>query len=108
MKTLLITLVLVASSIGWSKIEDLGEMIHENALVQKKLHRQMKDNQGWQSPEQAPAQKRVVLETTVADYTPKTRKGLLTYKKEKTDHRPSYDKQFNRVAQELNASQGDL
>ena len=108
MKTLLITLTLIFSSVGWSKVDNFGEMIHQNKIEQKQLHQQIKATQGWKKEVIAAAPRNVVLETTVGDYTPKTRQSLLSYRKENTDNRPIYKKQMGRVAQELTASQGEF
>lgn len=100
----LFVLSLFGSGIVLAKVTGLNEMIHEGALNQKQLHRQMKKQNGWKAPKVESKPEQIVLETTVSDYTPKTSQRLLTYKKEQAKPRISPKKQGERVADELDAA----
>lgn len=109
MKTLILTLILVLPNLGWTKIDDLGEMIVQNAGDQKKLHQELKTVQGWETKiDEKPVSHKDILETTVTEYTPKTKKSLLTYDKEKgkaKSRRAAFHKnKMKQVTAELNDS----
>lgn len=109
MKKLIIIILSLSATISLAEKQDFSELIQENAKEQKEIHQNLTDKEGWSEKE---TQKEVAaptrLESTVVEYTPKTHKSLLTYKKEKVDHRPSYKKQLKRVAKEINELQGEF
>ena len=110
MKTILLILILVPQ-LGWTKIDNFSEMIVENAGTQKQIHKDLKSSQGWKDAD-AKAQPRLrkdVLESAVTNYSPKTKKSLLTYRKEKVDHhKKRFVKDQKRVTAELNDLQEEF
>lgn len=105
---ILVAGLLVSPLVGWGKVKDFNSMIHENAMEQKNLHKQLKEEQGWKAVKVEKKPELVVLESTAETYNPETSKSLLTYGKEKVDHRPKQKKQMERVASELSESQREF
>jgi hypothetical protein len=107
----ILSLILIGGSFfiaspGWTKVKGFNDMIHESALDQKKLHGQLKNENGWKAPKRESNPEQVVLDSTVSTYIPKTKRSLLTYKKEQQKPRDFSKKQTLRVAEELSEVRG--
>lgn len=105
-KNLAVMAAIAGSTQVHAKIGDFNEMIRSNNKIEKEIHSEIRDHQGWEKPTYQPPQaQQVVLGSTVSNYDPKTKKSLLKYQKEQVSHQPAYKKQLGRVATEVKNSQ---
>lgn len=98
---------LLFSSKAWVKVPEIDELVLENVEAQEEVHKELSQQEGWKanSPKTV-IPEAVTLAPSAPDYDPKTPKSLLTFQKEKTKQAPLIKKQFKRVAEEINQSEG--
>lgn len=106
-KQLLITVMTLIPAMSFAKVSDFNELISENVKAQNELHSAVRNNVIEAREATAAAQLReriVVVENSGTSYNAPTKKDLLAFKKEKRSHRASEDKQFERLAHEVNSA----
>lgn len=104
-KQVLITFLSLIPAIGFAKVADFDSLISDNVKAQGELHSAVKKNIN-EARGDVLSNKReriVVVETAQTSYNAPTRKDFLAFKKERSFHRPSEDKSFERLATELNS-----
>lgn len=108
-KQFLMTVLSLIPAVGFAKVSDFNAMIADNVKVQRELHATVRNNVGEARGGVAyenMRQRIVVVEKSGVSYHSPTKKDLLAYKKEKSYHRASEGKQFERLANEIR-SQND-
>lgn len=107
-KQVLVAIMTLVPAISFAKIQDFNALISENVKAQNELHQSVQANVET-TREQIAAQnireRIVVVENSGESYNAPTRKDLLAFKKEKRSHRASEQKQFDRLATEINSLQ---
>lgn len=104
MKQIIIALALMIPAMSFAKVSDFNEMITENSNAQSQLHADVRGNLKMAQDEIQVRQRLVVVEAkghSNDSFNAPTRKDMLAFKKEKVSHRPSEEKQFERLASEL-------
>lgn len=108
-KQVLIAVLTMIPAIGFAKISDFNALITENVKAQNELHSTVKNNVS-DTRDAVGAEKMreriVVVENSGRSYNAPTKKDLLAFKKERSHYRPSEQKQFERLANEIR-SQND-
>ena len=107
-KLVTITILTFLPMVGFAKVSDFNAMISENMQAQSQLHNSMKDNMDatrTAAKETVPQEKVVVVEDSGGSYNAPTAKDMLTFEKEKKEHKVSQKTQFDRLASELNESE---
>ncbi|MBV2167529.1 MAG: hypothetical protein KUL82_02370 [Bdellovibrio sp.] len=105
-KQVLATVIAMIPALGFAKVSDFNALITENVKVQNELHSTVKHNMEEAREGVAAADVReriVVVENSGVSYNAPTKKDLLAFKKEKRSHRASEEKQFERLANEINS-----
>ncbi|RYZ82659.1 MAG: hypothetical protein EOP06_21320 [Proteobacteria bacterium] len=99
--TLIMTLAIPLTSSA--KVEDFNAMIAENAHSQDALRVELKEqmNETRQAQMRSPRNQIVEVASDWKSFNTSTSKSLLTFDKEKVDHRASAAKQQERLATEL-------
>lgn len=105
-KQFLLSIIVMIPSLGFAKISDFNALITENVKAQKNLHSTVQNNvsesrEATEAPKMRP--RIVVVENSGRSYNAPTRKDLLVFKKERSHHRASEKKQFERLANEVRA-----
>lgn len=103
-KQVLITVLSLIPTLGFAKVSDFNALISDNVKAQKELHSTVKNNIGEARDAVAAEkirQRIVVVENSGLSYVAPTKKDLLAFKKEKSHHRASEQKQFERLANEI-------
>lgn len=104
-KQLLVTVIALIPAMSFAKEKvDFGDLISENSKAQTELHSTIKNNLEEAREIAAAAQMReriVVVENTGGSYNAPTNSELLAFRKEKSHHRASEEKQFERLANEI-------
>lgn len=109
-KQILVAMVTLIPALSFAKITDFGDLITENAKVQKELHSNLKGNlnEAREAADASDVRERiVVVENSGGSYNAPTRADLLAFKKEKRTHRASEEKQFERLANEIHSSDNE-
>lgn len=105
-KQLLIAAMTLIPAMSFAKVADFGELITENVKAQNELHETVRHNidDAREVAAKQPVRERiVVVENSGTSFNAPTRKDMLVFKKEKTDHRASETKQFERLANEIHS-----
>ncbi|UXR63520.1 hypothetical protein EZJ49_10580 [Bdellovibrio bacteriovorus] len=104
-KQALIAVMTLIPAISFAKISDFNALISENTKAQSELHHTVQSNLEATRDKVAAQEKIreriVVVENSGTSYNAPTRKDLLAFKKEKSNHRASEEKQFERLATEI-------
>lgn len=104
-KQALIALITLVPTLGFAKIADFNELIQDNMTAQSELHAEVKGNiKTVQDDPSNVRQRIVVVEGTSGSYNAPTREDMLAFRKERTYHRASEEKQFDRLATELSTA----
>lgn len=107
-KLVTITILTFLPMVGFAKVSDFNAMISENMQAQSQLHNTVRDNVDVTravARDSVPEEKVVVVEESGGSYNAPTNKELLTFEKEKQEHKVSQKTQFDRLASELNESE---
>lgn len=103
LKILSIALVLGAGS-AQAKVSDFNAMINENSAAQYELQKNVSQNiQELKLAHQAEEKSKIAsaLPSEEPTYISPTKKGFLKFKKEISNYKPSEQKQYERLAEEL-------
>jgi len=106
---LVLTATLMVGSNSWAKVSDFNNLINENIKAQDNLHNDVKVNMdiARQNLREKLSQGKVtVVQSEVSNYNAPSKK--MRFRKEVYQHRPSIQKQMNRVAAELNEAERDF
>lgn len=106
-KQLLVSVMVLIPAISFAKEKvDFGDLISENSRAQSELHSTVKHNLEEAREIAAAVKMReriVVVENSGVSYNAPTDQELLAFKKERSHHRASEDKQFERLANEISS-----
>ncbi|WII71048.1 hypothetical protein QJS83_11305 [Bdellovibrio sp. 22V] len=106
-KQVLVTVIAMIPAMSFAKVSDFNALITENVKAQNELHSTVKTNlnEARDAADASAMRERIVIvENSGTSYNATTKKDLLAFKKEKTHHRASEEKQFERLANEINSS----
>lgn len=104
-KQVLVTIISMIPAMSFAKISDFNALITENVKAQDELHSTVKHNINETREAVNVRERIVVVENSGTSYNAPTSKDLLAFKKEKSNHRASEGKQFERLANEISNSQ---
>lgn len=103
-KQAIIAILSLIPAVSMAKISDFNALIGENVKAQSELHNSVQSQLNEARDKVAAEKIReriVIVENSAGSYNAPTRKDLLAFKKEKTNHRVSEKKQFERLATEI-------
>ena len=107
-KLVTITILTFLPMVGFAKVSDFNAMISENMQAQSQLHNSVRDSVATTravAKDTVTEEKVVIVESSSESYNAPTNKQLLTFEKEKQEHKVSQKTQFDRLASELNESE---
>ncbi|MGZ3770538.1 MAG: hypothetical protein ACXVCP_00725 [Bdellovibrio sp.] len=106
-KQVLVTILMIVPSFGFAKVSDFDSLITENVKAQAELHSTVKNNvrDTRDAVANSNRERIVVVENPGKSYNAPTKADLLAFKKEKSHYRASEEKQFERLANEINSQE---
>ena len=103
-KQALIILIALVPAVSFAKVSDFNALITENMNAQSALHNEVQGHVKAAKADSNIRERMVFVENTSGSYNAPTRGDMLAFKKEKTFHRASEQKQFERLATEVNSA----
>lgn len=105
-KQILTAIIAMIPAMSFAKISDFDGLITENAKIQQDLHSKVKHSINGARNVVANSNVReriVIVENSGQSYNSPTSKNMMAFKKEKTFHRASEEKNFDRLATEISS-----